>query len=122
MIFSDDRGVNISISDNSYFLHSRFDKGLIVYEGLTNIQSSTTNTVIVLAREFWQRLSTVSTLEKAAAVIQVKHTVFHNLAIGLSLDKLSYGSMNSTVQGMDSIDYQYFDNFGSVLNARKFPG
>lgn len=37
MIFSDDRGADITISDNSYFLHSRFAKGLIVYEGLTNI-------------------------------------------------------------------------------------
>ena len=42
--------------------------------------------------------------------------------MGLSIDKLSYGSKNTTVYGMSSINYQYFDNFGTVLNARGFPG
>jgi len=64
MIFSDDRGASIKISSNSKFEHSRFEKGLIVYEGLPNMHSSDRNTVIVLGREFWDRLSSVSTLTK----------------------------------------------------------
>ena len=121
MIFSDDRGVTISI-DDSKFRSSRFRKGLLVYEGLGNIQSSTFNTVIVLAREFWARLSSVSTLKKAGAEIKVTNSLFENLAVGLSIDKLSYGDKESSIYGLGSIAYKYFDNFGAVINSRGFPG
>ena len=122
MIFSDDRGATINITHSSKFEHSRFKKGLIVYEGLPNMQSSDTNTVIHLGREFWDRLSSVSTFTKQDGMINVKDTVFHNLALGLSVNKLSYQSKNATIYGMPSINYQYFDNFGAVLNTRGFPG
>ena len=59
MIFADDRGATINITDNSHFLHSRFEKGLIVYEGLPNMHSTLKNTVINLGREFWDRPSSV---------------------------------------------------------------
>lgn len=59
MIFADDRGATINITDSSHFLHSRFEKGLIVYEGLPNMHSSDLNTVINLGREFWDRPSSV---------------------------------------------------------------
>ena len=90
MIFSDDRGATINITDNSYFEHSRFEKGMIVYEGLPNMHSSDLNTVINLGREFWDRPSSVPKT-KSKAMINVKDSFFDNLAMGLSVDKLSYG-------------------------------
>jgi len=42
--------------------------------------------------------------------------------MGLTLDKLSYGKANSTIYGMHSQNYEFFDNFGAVLNSRGFPG
>lgn len=127
MIFGDDRGVRITVV-RSNFKHSKFSKGVIVYEALPNIMTQSVTRVIVLAREFWDRLPAETTenaatlKKKQASSILVSDSTFVNVAMGVTVNKLSYGSLNSTVYGASDVDYLYYDNYGAVLNARGFPG
>ena len=121
MVYSDDRGAVIKIIDST-FKHSKFSKGLIVYEALPNIDSSPLTTVIALGREFWDRLPNKDTSpKKFKSEISVSNSTFTNVAMGVTVNKLSYKSKITTVHSRD-VEYPYFDNYGAVLNSRGFPG
>ena len=120
MILGDDRGANIYISECE-FKYSRFIKGLISYERLPKLESTDTTTVINIAKEFWTRFPEIYTQPPE---ISISSSQFYNLALGQNIDKLSYGSLNTTIYGIDDDDlqYPYSDHQGSVLNSQGYPG
>ena len=119
MIYGDDRGANIIIKEST-FKNSRFCKGLIVYESLPDLESSS-NTIINLAKEFHARYP-YDIDKDSLPEVTIQDSSFYNLNLFSSIRKLSYGEKNSTISGMSSVAYPYVDNHGSVVNLRGYPG
>lgn len=76
MIFSDDRGVNINIVEST-FKNSRFCKGLVVYESLPDLESSS-NTIINLAKEYNARYPYAIDTTSMPEII-IRDSTFSNL-------------------------------------------
>ena len=70
--------------------------------------------MVGLAREYWARYPYDYT---ATPEISFVDSIFEDLDMGLSLDKLSFGEKNAAIHGLPDIEYPYFDHHGAILNA-----